>query len=136
MTGQQILGKAVQKLMYRHDLKGWCQRYTDQALTDVAPQRSLPNAATALRSLHLMKQDPAHYGYVPVHDINGQPYCLVYFDRCGGNPQHLADARLGEVCGHVGIYSRDTHIIYSSKDYGMTPYFMARVAGAYVPMDA
>jgi hypothetical protein len=82
-----------------------------------------------------MKQNPAKHGYAPVHNINGQPYCLVYFHGCGGRPKHLADAKPGEVCGHVGIYSRDTHIIYSSKDYAMTPYFVARIAGAFVPID-
>lgn len=134
MNGQQILGGAVKKLMGMHDVRGWCQRYTDLAITTVSARHSLPNAATALRSLHLMKQDPAKYGYQAVHDLKAQPFCVVYFHGCGGHPQHLADAGPKEVCGHVGIYSRATGIIYSSKDYAMTPYFQQRVAGAFVPV--
>ena len=123
-----ILRDAAELLKHEKDAKGWCQRFTDRAITKISPSHSLPDASTAKRSLHLMKKNPGKYGYRAVHDLD-RPYTLVYFDNCGGHPKFAPE----EWCGHVGIYCKATKMIYSSVDYKMSPAWMKKRAGFYVP---
>lgn len=132
-NGANVLGLAVEKLKQHHPVKGWCQHFTDWAITKVSPSHTLPDAPTALLSLHILKADPAKYGYTAVHDLNSHPYTLVYFGNCGGHPTHIPGAG-SEFCGHVGIYSRADGMIYSSYHYKYGPYWDARKAGFFVPI--
>jgi len=125
-----VLHDAVQLLKSQKNLQGWCQRFCDRALTKVSPRHSLPDASTALRSLALMKKDPSRYGFKRVHSLDGQPYTLVYFERCGGHPSFAED----EWCGHVGIYCRADGKIYSSTDYRLNQWWLDRRAGYFVPV--
>ncbi len=124
------LAQAVSLLEARQDKPGLCLGYTRWALYEAGrlklPRRLYP-FNTALANHKVLAKDPGRWGLKSVPWRRGQPlpdYCIVYFDRCG----RLRD---GRIAGHIGIYHQG--IIYSSTDYEMTDWWMARIVGVYIP---
>ena len=132
--GEKELPAAVAWLKSRSDVAGKCLLYCRLALATQGLR--LPSAAdiiahyghsTAIGCYHILAADPGKYGWQLVSGPQGvHPIVLAVFKDCGEED--------GVYCGHIALWDQADGILYSSKDYPASPYFLDRIAGIFIPL--